>query len=225
MSKAPAVPEDIAARKARTALRDFVEGPAPILKAMTEPVPSPPGEIVLEEFVLRRYQQKDAPALPRAVCESLEHLRPWMPWISLEPTSLGDREKLLAKWDEDWAEGTQYSFGIFQKGRVVGGAGLMRRIDKNGLEIGYWVHPEFVGRGYATRAAEALTTLGLGLPEVTHIEIHHDKSNLASSRVPMKLGFKLVGEVPAKPEAPGHSGINCIWRMDRALWARMATDT
>ena len=41
----------------------------------------------------------------------------------------------------------------------------MRRIDKNGLEIGYWVHPEFVGRGYATRAAEALTTLGLGLPE------------------------------------------------------------
>ena len=118
MSKAPAVPEDIAARKARTALRDFVEGPAPILKAMTEPVPSPPGEIVLEEFVLRRYQQKDAPALARAVCESLEHLRPWMPWISLEPTSLGDREKLLAKWDEDWAEGTQYSFGIFQKGRV-----------------------------------------------------------------------------------------------------------
>ena len=98
-----------------------------------------------------------------AVGESLEHLRPWMPWIALEPTTLKDREKLLAQWDRDWAKGIQYSFGMFRAGRVVGGAGLMRRIAEDGLEIGYWVHPEFTGRGFATRAAETLTTLGLGL--------------------------------------------------------------
>ena len=37
-----------------------------------------------------------------------------MPWIALEPTSLRDREQLLAQWDRDWAAGTQYSFGMFR---------------------------------------------------------------------------------------------------------------
>jgi RimJ/RimL family protein N-acetyltransferase len=195
-----------------------------ILKYMTEAVASPPGEIVLDQFVLRRYRQKDAPALAVAVGASLEHLRPWMPWIALEPMPLEDREKLLAQWDHDWTEGTQYSFGMFRRGRVVGGAGLMRRIAKDGLEIGYWVHPEFVGRGYATRAAKALTTLGLSLPGVTHIEIHHDKANLASGRIPSKLGFAMVREQPVKIDAPGEIGVSCIWRMDEDSWARRAPD-
>jgi RimJ/RimL family protein N-acetyltransferase len=95
----------------------------------------------------------------------------------------------------------------------------MRRIAKDGLEIGYWVHPEFVGRGFATRAAEALTTLGLRLPGVTHIEIHHDKANLASARVPLKLGFEMVGEHTVEAAAPAETGVNVIWRMDRAGWA------
>ncbi|MGD0945199.1 MAG: GNAT family N-acetyltransferase [Acidimicrobiales bacterium] len=192
---------------------------------MMKTAPRPPGELVLEEFVLRRYQQEDAPALAVAVSESLEHLRPWMPWVALEPTTLKDRQKLLAQWDRDWTEGTQYSFGMFRGGRVVGGAGLMRRIAEDGLEIGYWVHPEFVGRGFATSTAEVLTTFGLSLPGVTHIEIHHDKSNVASGRVPLKLGFEMVREQPVKVEAPGETGVSCIWRMDRAAWSGRALHT
>ena len=61
---------------------------------------------------MRRYQRDDAPALAVAVGESLEHLRPWMPLIVLEPTTLEEREELLKRWDRDWAEGTQYSYGM-----------------------------------------------------------------------------------------------------------------
>jgi RimJ/RimL family protein N-acetyltransferase len=147
-----------------------------------------------------------------------------MPWIALEPTTLKDREKLLAQWDRDWAKGIQYSFGMFRGDRVVGGAGLMRRVANDGLEIGYWVHSEFTGRGFATRAAETLTTLGLGLPGVTHIEIHHDKVNLISGRIPSKLGFEMVSEQPVKIDAPGLTGMNCVWRMDREIWAARAVD-
>ena len=100
----------------------------------------------------------------------------------------------------------------------------MRRIAKNGLEIGYWVHPAFVGRGFATRAAESLTTLGLGLRGVTHVEIHHDKANVASGRVPLKLGFEMLGERPVKAAAPGETGLSCIWRMDRSIWAGKASE-
>ena len=139
-------------------------------------------KVALEGFVLRRYQSDDAPALAVAVSESLEHLRPWMPWIALEPTTLNEREKLIAQWDRDWIAGTQYSFGMFCEARVVGGAGLMARIAKGGFEIGYWVHPKFARRGFATDAAEALTTLAFSLPGTTHVEIHHDRENPISGR-------------------------------------------
>lgn len=198
-------------------------GSGHIVKPVKRSPTAPPGKVVLDGFVLRRYQREDAPALAAAVGESLEHLRPWMPWIALEPTTLEEREELLARWDRDWAEGTQYTFGMFRESRVVGGAGLMRRIAEDGLEIGYWVHPAFVGRGFATRAARALTTLGLVLSGVTHVEIHHDRANVASGRVPCKLGFEMVREEPVKIAAPGETGVSCVWRMDRAGWRARTT--
>ena len=183
--------------------------------------PAPPREIVLDGFVLRQYRRGDAPALATAVLESLEHLRPWMPWIALEPTTLEQREELLARWDRDWEEGAQYSYGMFQDSVVVGGAGLMRRNAKGGLEIGYWVRVGYTSRGFATRAAAALTTVGLRLPQVTTVEIHHDKANVASGRVPSKLGFELVREQPDEIEAPAETGVSCVWKMDRQTWAEM----
>ena len=68
-----------------------------------------------------------------------------------------------------------------------------------------------------------LTTLGLSLSGVSHIEIHHDKANVASGRVPQKLGFDMVGEQPAKAEAPGNTGVNLIWRMDLSRWTGSPT--
>jgi len=167
---------------------------------------------------MRCYRQEDAAALASAVTENVEHLRPWMPWIALEPTTLADREALIARWEREWAEGRQYNFGMFQGARVIGGAGLMRRIAEGGLEIGYWVHHAFTRRGFATRAAGTLTMLGLNLPDVTHIEIHHDKANVASGRVPRSLGFEMVREQADEISAPGQTGVSCIWRMDRSGW-------
>jgi RimJ/RimL family protein N-acetyltransferase len=184
----------------------------------------PPDEVALDGFVLRRYRRADARALAAAVGESVEHLRPWMPWIALEPTTLEDREELLARWDREWEEGIPYSFGMCDRDRVVGGASLMRRIGQDGLEIGYWVHCAFVGHGFATQAAGALTTVGLSIPAVTHIEIHHDKANVVSGRIPLKLGFDLVGEQPDEIAAPGESGVSCVWRVDRAGWTGYPRD-
>lgn len=178
----------------------------------------PPVEVILDQFVLRRYKREDAPALAQAVAENLEHLRPWMPWIALEPTTLRDREELVARWEREWEEGFQYNFGMFLGSRVVGGAGLIRRISPGGLEIGYWVHRGCTGRGFATAAAGALTTIGLSLLDVTHIEIHHDKANEASKRVPAKLGYVMVREEPDEIAAPGETGLSLIWRMERDDW-------
>ena len=83
----------------------------------------------------------------------------------------------------------------------------MARIGDGGLEIGYWVHPGFTGRGVATAAAAALTEAALALPGIDRVEIHHDILNLASGRVPAKLGYDCVGTTATTVElAPGDSG-------------------
>jgi RimJ/RimL family protein N-acetyltransferase len=171
-------------------------------------------------LVLRRWLPDDAPALGRAVAESAEHLRPWMAWIADEPLPVARRRAMIEKWGRDWADGGDVVLGAFLDGRIAGGCGLHRRIGPHGLEIGYWTHSAFLRRGLATRVAALLTEAALALPAVTHVEIHHDKANLASAGVPRTLAFQWLGEAADEPEAPGELGIECRWRMDGERWRR-----
>ena len=50
-----------------------------------------PARIETDRLVLRPWTTDDAEALGVAITESLDHLRPWMPWTAAEPVSLADR--------------------------------------------------------------------------------------------------------------------------------------
>lgn len=177
------------------------------------------------ELLLRRWQPSDAGALERAVTESADHLRPWMGWIADEPLPLDRRLARIEEWERDRSRGGDVVLGVFSAGEIVGGCGLHRRIAPDGLEIGYWIHVAHVRRGLATRAVSLLTDAALALPEITHVEIHHDKENQASGGVPRKLGFEWLGQWTDEPEAPAEVGIEWRWRMDRATWdARPSAD-
>lgn len=169
-------------------------------------------------LVLRRWRPEDAAALTEAVIESAEHLRPWMAWMVEEPLPPDVRRRRINDWNRDHEQGGDAVLGVFLDGRVVGGCGLHRRLDPDGLEIGYWIHVDFTRRGLATQIATLLTQAALDLPDITHVEIHHDKGNDASAGVPRKLGFELVGEVAREPTAPADIGIECRWRMTRDAW-------
>ena len=186
--------------------------------------PTPPPVIDATLVTLRPWRPDDIGAMARAIAESVEHLRPWMPWVAAEPLSLADRTQLVAEFGRQWATGESFVYGMFAADghgdgdRPVGGTGLHPRIGHGGLEIGYWVHPAWTGRGVATASTRALTTAALALPEVVRVEIHHDRANAASRRIPEKLGYTLVAEVPEPPEAPAEVGIECRWRMTREEW-------
>jgi ribosomal-protein-serine acetyltransferase len=150
-----------------------------------------------------------------AVTASLEHLRPWMPWIAAEPLTVSDREELIGTWRQQWAEGGDVVLGVFLGRHIVGGTGLHRRLGPDGLEIGYWVHADHVGQGYATEAARALTAAALALPGIERVEIHHDKANVISGRVPRRLGYDFVGEEVRAPVASAETGIHWVWRKAR----------
>lgn len=166
-------------------------------------------------MLLRRWLVTDAEALGRAVEESDDHLRPWMAWMKQEPQTLEQRRAMLEKREREWSQGRDVMLGIFVGDEVAGSCGLHRRRGPSALEIGYWIHPSFTGRGLATAVARMLTDAAFSVPGITRAEIHIDKANAASLGVPRRLGFCFLGEAPDEVSAPSEVGVDCAWRMGR----------
>jgi ribosomal-protein-serine acetyltransferase len=166
---------------------------------------------------LRELREGDAEAFNAAVHASLAELRPWMPWAAEEPRTVEERLELIRRWARERRDGGDHSLGIFLDGEVAGACGLHRRIGPGGLEIGYWVRSDLTGRGIATEAARRLCEFAFADPAVDYVEIHHDRANPASGRIPAKLGFERVEEHPRAPEAPGEEGIEVVWRLTRPV--------
>src|SRR5258708_4183399 len=131
-----------------------------------------PNELVEHAPVtLRRYRAEDVGALFHAVTDSLDHLRPWMPWAA--DYSRASAEEFLAGSIKDWDEGTAYNYAILTAipggsaladSALAGGIGLMTRCGPGGLEIGYWGHRAYTGPGLATAATAALVVQAFGPP-------------------------------------------------------------
>jgi RimJ/RimL family protein N-acetyltransferase len=102
---------------------------------------------------------------------------------------------------------------------VIGGTGLHLRGDLKTVEIGYWLHVDYLGRGIASQVAGALTELAFATwLEIDTVEIHHSESNIASGKVPLRLGFKHVRTIRNQiPEAPGENGVGHHWAMKREM--------
>jgi RimJ/RimL family protein N-acetyltransferase len=172
---------------------------------------------------LRRWRPDDLPRMASAARGSWEHLRPWMPSAQDEPTEETQRPWLLAV-QEEWRSGDAYQFAMLVAGAdtVVGSIGLMRRIGPGGLEIGYWVAADHVGRGRATCAAAALTWVGLQLDGVQHLEIRCDEANAASAAVPARLGYRLSDTLTVPLTAPSETGRQQVWRFGAEQWPSSA---
>ncbi|NYI07850.1 GNAT family N-acetyltransferase [Allostreptomyces psammosilenae] len=179
----------------------------------------PAEKIVLDDprFELRRWRAADADAADRAVAESRDHLAPWLFWAIGH--SRDSAVEFVNRCERDWESGDAYNYAITVGGEAIGSISLMRRIAPAGLEIGYWLHPAWTGRGLMTKAVTALTREAFTLPGTDHVEIHHDEANLASGAVPKRLGFTEVGRRPLGPEEPrgtAQTGVLVIWRLRRA---------
>ena len=178
---------------------------------------SPPETLSHDQVSLRRWCLDDAAALLAAVIESQEHLRAWMPWAGGYDENRA--AEFLRECDVQWASGNAFAYAIVVGDQIVGSAGLHKRVADGGLEIGYWVHGDWTGRGIATDATAALTDAALALPGIDRVEIYHDAANVASGRIPAKLGYARLGERPTRdlwPAAPGETGTDVVWQATSA---------
>ena len=174
-----------------------------------------PTELDGVRVTLRCWRVEQAATLSALVQGNLDHLRPWMPWIALEPSTEVQRRELIAGWERGRIAGGDAIYSVQVDGVAIGCCGLHRRIGPDGLEIGYWIAESQCHKGYATEAAAVLTAAALSMDGIRCAEIHHDTANLASAAVPRRLGYQFVDERPAVDPAPGGTGINWIWRTER----------
>lgn len=179
----------------------------------------PPARIVFRDasrtLTLRPWNLSDIDRLKRAVEESTEALKPYMPWAHEAPTREGEYA-LIAGFQANYWAGRDYVYGCFSDdGTVLGGAGLHARVPLNprGLEVGYWCHSAHAGRGWTTLAAQMLTVLAFDHFACDRLQVIHTEANGASRRVVEKCGFRyeatlrgLSGQVSDKVRAGGYLG-------------------
>ena len=172
-----------------------------------------PPRLITDHLVLRLWQPEDEPLFMEAVAESLEQLRPWLPW-SRAPLDeqWGEMEKFLARPES--ADDLIYGLFDAAESRVLGGVGVHLRNGSDDREIGYWLRTDAVGRGWVTEAVAALTGEIFRELPVGTVTIVCDPPNVRSAGVPQRLGFELLGIFPAKVIAADRSE-DMIWRTTR----------
>lgn len=161
---------------------------------------NPAYRIQTKRLVVRCYDPSDAPLLAESVTESLEHLRPWMPWVHVEPEPLEEKAQRLKRFRGLFDLGQDFVYGIFNQDetKLLGGTGLHARLGESQLEIGYWIHREFVNQGLVTESTAALVKVAFEAIRIHRLEIHCDPANTASAAIPRKLGFTHEGTLRAK---------------------------
>jgi RimJ/RimL family protein N-acetyltransferase len=202
----------------------------------------PPERLVAGPLVLRKMRPEDAAAIAAVVGESLDHLRPWMPWANKDAADQRTQLARIIEADELWESGSDYIYAIFAAedgapdggsadagsaagsadaghaddwdGALAGTIGLHRRSGEGTIEIGYWIAVTHTRRGYGTTAARAVTSVAERLPGIKQVEIQCDEANVASAAIPRKLGYRLDRVEKHEPEAPGEQGRRMIWLWD-----------
>ncbi len=182
--------------------------------------PTAPVILRTERLTLRPWNANDAEALAAAITTSLDHLGPWMPWAT-GPVTAHEMMARIVEWEVGRQQGGDDVLGIFQGDLVVGGCGVHRRGGPGVIDLGYWIHDDHLGVGYASEAATALTDIAHDQPSVRVIRIEHDVANIRSSAVPRRLGYQLVGVRTRPPQAPAEVGVVATWAMTPHLWHHM----
>lgn len=173
---------------------------------MNKPYLGPAYRIETQNLVIRCYNPKDAPLLQDAITKSVEHLRPWMPWVNTEPEELKTKVERLRRFRSEFDSNKNFTMGIFNQAEteLLGGTGLHPRVGVKAFEIGYWIHVDHVNKGYATETSEALTKVAFEIEKVNRVEIHCDPKNIKSAAIPKKLGF--VFEANLRKRTENHMG-------------------
>lgn len=161
-----------------------------------------PDSFETERLLIRSPLPGDGPELHAAVTESLEELKPWMPWAQETPT-LEESGENVRQARVEFLERLDLRLHLLLKGTntLVGSSGL-HRIDWSvpKFEIGYWCRTHFTREGYLTEAVGGISAFDT--PGARRIEVRCASRNRRSAKVAERTGFRLEGELRNTERSP-----------------------
>lgn len=152
-----------------------------------------PDSFDTERLTLRVPRAGDGPAIHAAVIDSLETLRPWMPFAQKAPT-IEESEATCRKAYAKFLLREDLTLRIHLKGsrEVIGSTGLHHvNWPVRKCEIGYWVGRRHEGRGYASEAVRGLVRFASQRLGFRRLEVRCDARNERSRLVAERCGFQL----------------------------------
>jgi RimJ/RimL family protein N-acetyltransferase len=156
-------------------------------------IPSFSDHFETERLWVRAVRPGDGAAIYQAIMESLNELRPWMPWArgaqSIEASEAYVREA-AARWRTREELGMHFTRKA--DGLLLGAIGL-HHIDWSvpRFEIGYWIRTSQQGHGYVTEAVKGVTRFAFERLKAVRIEIRCDAANRRSAAVAERAGYTL----------------------------------
>lgn len=155
----------------------------PILLTMPLPIKTP-------RLLIVSPKAEHAEKLQEAVLESLDDLKPWMPWAEKSMT-LDERREMLIRKQAAFLLREDLMLLVFtHEGEFVLATGF-HRIDWDipRVEIGYWCRSSAHGQGYVTETANALIRYAFDVMKVRKVQIDMDSENSASEKVALRLNM------------------------------------
>lgn len=150
-----------------------------------------PDRFASERLLIRAPLPGDGTEVHAAITESLDELRPWMPWARVEQTA-ADVEANVRQSQAEFIGRRDLRLHLYllDGGAFVGSSGL-HRIDWSvpRFEIGYWVRTSMAGRGFATEATRRIADFAFDELQAERVEIWCDARNERSAAVATRAGF------------------------------------
>lgn len=148
--------------------------------------------LTTERLVLRRLRHDDAPAI-NALFSHPQVLE----YLDEEPLETDDRAIAMIDWMQSMYEKqVAVRWGITLKGqdRVIGTVGFhyWQKKDRH-ADLGYDLHPDYWGKGYATEAARAVVDWCFVNLNLHRMQADCTLGNDRSERTILKLGFQPEG--------------------------------
>ena len=156
-----------------------------------------PESFETERLTIAAPQYGEGQVINEATLESLESLRPWMPWAHPTPT-VDDSEEFSRRSRARFLAREEFGWRLWLKGTqtLVGCSGLMvRDWSVPAFEIGYWCRTRFEGQGYITEAVIGITRFGFDVLQAARITILCDARNERSAAVARRCGYTLEGRL------------------------------
>lgn len=150
-----------------------------------------------DDLAMRLLEPHHAESVWPLIDTHREHIAEWLPW-PYASKSLEDCRASIESLHRDFGERRGMALSIVLGEQIVGGTGWSHwrqgedyggSWQRGSADIGYWLLPNYVGRGYVTRCVVALTELGFTEYGLFRLTIRAEPGNARSRAVALRCGY------------------------------------